>query len=563
MKKFFKKASCVLLVGTTLVSSAMLYAGCGSKNSATNAANEIEILYWESGMGRGFLDQMKADFEAKYPEYKIYINATADVNAGVGANIKNGEQTGDTVDLYMGTGAGFMQVKDYLVTFDELLDTEIPGEGKKLKDKVRSDFLEGQTFQGKTYALPWTNSPMSIVYNKSVFDEMGYELPRTSDELADLAVTIVSDGQSTGITFNGETLKQPNSNSAPAPFIHAKTGYEYWTSILMSWVAQYEGVENYNLMLSGAWKDETDGQVYYPSINALASRGKLEAIEALEKAISPTGHSYFASNGYTHTEAQTYYLNTAALMMPNGAWLENEMKEHASKYEFAMMKVPVVSALGEKLGISERQLAELVSYVDSGDYLTNATQSGKEYNKEVVDTVLEMDNAAEIVNAVAAARGIIYNNGGSQRFLIPKYTNCLDGVKKFILYFYSDEGMATYARYTKTPALGTYADESKAPDTSNWSTFTKSCAALNESATCIIARANNEFLAQNSLITTMFKTAVPASLTNVNTSDRKTAKQIFKADLDYFQSQWEIVCQILNITESDTNFRAVDESLYK
>ena len=563
MKNLTKKTVAMLMAAVTLVGGAAAFAGCKTSNQATNEANEIEILYWESGMGIEFLKKMKEGFEAKYPEYSVYINATADLSTVTGSTIDKGEATGDTVDLYMGTGGSFMSVRDNLVTFDELLEEEIEGEGVKLKDKVRAEFLEGQVYEGKTYALPWINSPMSIVYNKSVFDEMGYELPRTTNELAELAVTILSDGQSTGITYEGKKLTAPNTNNAPSPFIHAKSGYEYWTNILFAWVAQYEGLEEYNYMQGGAWYDEADGKVYSPSINSVSPRGKLEALKALEKVISPTGHSYYASNGYTHTEAQTYFLNTAALMMPNGAWLENEMKVHQTPYDFSMMMLPVISSLGEKLGISEAQLAELVSFADSGDYLTGVTAEGRGYKKSVVDAVLAKENGEEIAAEVAKARGIVFNNGGSQRFIVPKYTNNLDGVKKFIKYFYSDEGMATYMNYTKTPSLGKFADESKMPDISTWSAFTKSCAEINEKTTVIVNLRNNDFLAANSQISTMWKTSVPAALTNPNDGDRMTAKQIFKTDLEYFKTQWPIVCQILNITESDSNFRAVEESLYK
>ena len=565
MKKTFKKTGALLLAGMLCAGSVSALTSCSVGTKATNSTNEIEILYWNSGMGIDFLNQMKAEFESQYPEYTIYINPVTAVNEATGGNIINGAATGDTIDLYLGTGAAFVEVREALVSIDELLETEIPGEnGAKLKDKVYGgDYLNGGTYGGKTYALPWINAPMSIVYNKSVFDEMGYKVPRTTEELYQLATMIVADGQSTGITYQGKKLTAPNSTDAPSPFIHSKKGYEYWTSMQDTWLAQYEGLDNYEKITRAKYYDPTNQTEYFPSINALNSRGKLEVIKAMEKVIGATGHTYYASNAYTHTESQTYFLNTAALMMPNGAWLENEMKQHVTPYEFAMMKLPVLSAVGEKLGISEKQLQEAVSYVDSEDYASGTTVTGKEYNKTVVDEILAKTNGQEIIDAVAEARSILYNGGGSQRALIPAYSTGIEGAKKFLLYFYSDKGMATYMNGTHTPAYGNFTDPAKIPDMSTWSSFTRSCVELGATSRPIVSVRNDDFFVRNSKIVNMWYTHVPSALTNVNAGDRKTAKEIFAADIKYHQTQLPLVCEILSIKNYDNDYRAVAAELYQ
>lgn len=547
MKNLFKKVAVLTMALMFVLTSAFAVTGCGKKTGSTNSETEIEILYWESGMGIEFLQKMKESFEAKYPEYTIYINATADLTSVIGDKIIMGRETGDTVDLYMGTGAAFMAVKEELVDFNDLLDTTIPGENLKLGEKIYSDFLAGQVYDGKTWALPWLNAPMSIVYNKSVFDAMGYEIPRTTDELAELAVTIQGDGQSaTGIVDEtGKKLTQPNSTNSPAPFIHARQGYEYWGSILYGWVAQYEGFDNYNEMLGGNWIDPETGIKYEKSINSLGPEGKLKAIQALEKAIAPVGHSYPQSNAYDHTTAQTYFLNNAAIMMPNGAWLENEMREHQTSHNYAMMKLPVISALGEKLGISDSKLAQIVDYVD-----------GTTTEKPVVNSDPAKNDA--IIERVREARFTIFNNGASQRFLLPKYSNCVEGVQKFLLHFYSDEGLAIYMNYSKSPAPAKFADETKKPDLSSWSSFTKSCAELTSGMNNVCALANNEFFTKIN-ISGMWNTSVPTFLTAVNDADKLTAVQIFKKDMEYFKQQWPIICQVLNIVDTaDSVYRAVD-----
>ena len=52
-------------------------------------------------------------------------------------------------------------------------------------------------------------------------------------------------------------------------------------------------------------------------------------------------------------------------------------------------------------------------------------------------------------------------------FLVPKYSNCVEGALKFIQYYYSDEGLATYMNNTNTPAFAKFAYESKNSSTPN------------------------------------------------------------------------------------------------
>ena len=80
MNKLFKKLGVLTMALLLVFTSAFAVTGCGKKGGSTNSNTEIEILYWESGMGIEFLKKMKEQFEAKNPEYTIYINATADLS---------------------------------------------------------------------------------------------------------------------------------------------------------------------------------------------------------------------------------------------------------------------------------------------------------------------------------------------------------------------------------------------------------------------------------------------------------------------------------------------------
>ena len=97
MKKV-KKLVAVLLVG---VMTLTCLTACGDKegsNKATgDAAVDIEINYWNAGLGREWLDAVAKAFNEEYPQYNAVIMASASVptvKATLGMEI-------DTVDLYL------------------------------------------------------------------------------------------------------------------------------------------------------------------------------------------------------------------------------------------------------------------------------------------------------------------------------------------------------------------------------------------------------------------------------------------------------------------------------
>lgn len=55
-----------------------------------------------------------------------------------------------------------------------------------------------------------------------------------------------------------------------------------------------------------------------------------------------------------HTTAQHHFLSDKAVFMVNGAWLQNEMSANYLEQvkKIKMMKTPIVSALGVKLGLA-------------------------------------------------------------------------------------------------------------------------------------------------------------------------------------------------------------------
>ena len=55
--------------------------GCaGLAQEAPNTKSDIEIVYWESGWGRAFMDNLISAFTEKHPEYNVILDSSAAVN---------------------------------------------------------------------------------------------------------------------------------------------------------------------------------------------------------------------------------------------------------------------------------------------------------------------------------------------------------------------------------------------------------------------------------------------------------------------------------------------------
>ncbi len=152
-----------------------------------------------------------------------------------------------------------------------------------------------------------------------------------------------------------------------------------------------------------------------------------------------------------------------AVMMVNGNWVFGEVDALKEK-NIKMMRTPVISALAQKLETvaDDEELAALVSAVDNVlDNGATVSLTGSGYDVSQADW-----------DKVYAARTMVYNNGSEHAMIVNKYTNAKDGVKKFIQYYYSDEGLAKFINATHYSANANLTDETFV-NTSSWTAHEK------------------------------------------------------------------------------------------
>ncbi len=284
----------ILAAGLAAVMAFGLTAcGGGGKDKIGNAATDIEIKYWNSGLGTAWLDAMIEAFEKEYPDYNVEYSATADVES---VDTAYGLEDVDTVDLYLGE-------KNYdtsdMEPLNDVLDATAKGDSKALKDKFSQNYLKMEAdAEGKYYGLTYGGGVISIVYNKKMFEEAGItQLPRTSDEL--------------------KAACDKLSRAGKTPLAHY-TGGGYWRFVSEAWLAQADGLDYYlNTFYANKGEDGTS-----PSKEALLKKdGRYDILKVYEGIITPE-FVMDGSNTTDHVTVQTKFINGGAAMMVNGSWLD-------------------------------------------------------------------------------------------------------------------------------------------------------------------------------------------------------------------------------------------------
>lgn len=183
MKKSVKFVAAALAAGLACAA----FAGCNNKEKP-NSATDIEISFWEGSFGKTFMEDIVSGFMDKYPEYKVDLRTSK--NAQTVANSLQ-KRKNDTTDIYFNQLSIFMNYTDLFADLSEIVTETIPGETKSIKDKYDKSLYESlKNENGELKTLGWAGSTTGIFYYADVLEKEGIDVPRTTDELADLVTSL-------------------------------------------------------------------------------------------------------------------------------------------------------------------------------------------------------------------------------------------------------------------------------------------------------------------------------------------------------------------------------------
>ena len=274
----------------------------------------IKVAAIETAYGSQVWVDVAAAFEA---ETGIKVELTTDKNLEdvLSGPMQNGEFP-DVVHLATGRPAGLTEqlVKaNALHPLTNALALTIPGESVKVSDKIAGGFTDNNIVapygDGVTYMAPMFYSPCGLFYNAKLFEDKGWEVPTTWDEMWEL----------------GETAK------AEGIYLFTYPTAGYYDAFMFALMNAIGGPEFFNAITTyqeGAWDSEN---------------GKT-LLNILDKLASYTHPSTPAqANNQAFTKNQQMAMNGSALFMPNGTWITSEMADYAAtldNFAWGMTAVP-------------------------------------------------------------------------------------------------------------------------------------------------------------------------------------------------------------------------------
>lgn len=346
MTKSMKSVAIVLAMMLMLT----VLAACGNnnnegpaenKNGGTNGTNEnapveeekeelyenglpkdeitLKLGYKQGGYGREWLDEAVASFTEKFPNVTFEITSSPDLgtilNAKAAAN--DDEDMFDIFSPQLSNGQSIIE-QGRIASLESLWDRELyDTPGVTVKEAVPDGLYEDRpvVHEGESYEMPMGTFATGLFFDRVLFEEHGWnQNPRTFDEFIALLEDIQED------------------DIIPMTYPGVYPGYltDNFGFIKALELAQINGtldqvMENYKYSKTPFYTQPEVKEVW----NKIYEMG--------QKGFFPNGVA-----ALNHTQSQMQVVQHKAALIPNGDWIQNEMKDSTPEgFKWGYMSLPM------------------------------------------------------------------------------------------------------------------------------------------------------------------------------------------------------------------------------
>ncbi|MEH7119750.1 extracellular solute-binding protein [Neobacillus vireti] len=341
----------ISLVATGMIALSVL-AGCGSKDEASGGSNgkvKIEFLQYKTE-ARGTYDELIKKFEKENPKIDVVQSNPPDATTVLKTRVAKR----DIPDV-MGTG-GDISYSDIAkagafkeVTNDKLLNDIQPAYVEMLKDISKQD---------KVYGIPYAANADAVIYNKTIFKELGLQVPKTWDEFLAVAEKVKSAGKT--------------------PFYF--TFKDAWTAL-----------PAYNVLAAN-----TQGNDFFKKLDDEKTTFVKGHSEATDKFLELLKYGNKDQTGKAYNDGNVAFAKGESAMYLQGIWAIPEIKKANPNIDLGVFPYPVGDS-------------KVVSGVDVVLTQSSQTKHPKEARK-FIQFLLRDDNMKQYLkeqNAFAAKKGIV------------------------------------------------------------------------------------------------------------------------------------------------------------
>ncbi|MFD0714745.1 extracellular solute-binding protein [Paenibacillus sp. GCM10027626] len=265
-----------------------------NEQKTASLTGDFEIQYFVGGYGDAWWKEVIEEFQKANPDLNIKQSAGPKINE----QMKPRWIQGDPPDVVYIDGAGSNERQ--MIDDEQLLDITafikeaVNKDGEKLSDILIS---QPTAYEGdKNYTLPLVFGSWGLFYDKALFNEKGWTVPTDWKSFIETSQKIKDSGMT--------------------PFIHTGV-YPYYINggLLDSAMVAANGGDGSILTKQAALEE---GSFASDAVKQALN----QIVELRDKGFIDPG-----SVSLNHTDSQAQWLQHKAAFIPNGLWLENEMKK--------------------------------------------------------------------------------------------------------------------------------------------------------------------------------------------------------------------------------------------
>ncbi len=175
---------------------ALLVAGCGTKQTASNSGDKVKLTFlcWGSTANMEIRKDVVAEFERTHPHIEI---ETIHVPLNYEEKLQTMIAGGSAPDVFWLSPTnqmpGFAE-KGVLLELDSLMEQD--AQFQQEKDNYYEMAYNSGSYKGKQFGLPWIYNPETLYYNKQIFASAGLSVPDadfTLDDVIEVAKKLAKD----------------------------------------------------------------------------------------------------------------------------------------------------------------------------------------------------------------------------------------------------------------------------------------------------------------------------------------------------------------------------------
>lgn len=295
--------------------------GKSNDDAAGDKETTLQVAALESAYGADMWKEVAESFEATNENVKVELTIKKNLEEVIRPNMQAGEYP-DVALIATGRPEALTETlikENGLENITDVFGMEVLGEDVNVNEKLLEGFTDtlatNPYADGETYLAPMFYSPTGLFYNAGLFEEKGWDVPKTWDEMWELGDKAAEEGISL--------------------FTYPTTGY--FDTFIGSLLYATGGPDFFNSAMT--YEDEI-----WKSAEAT------KVFETVEKLADYTHKNTVANaNPNDFTKNQQLILDNEALFMPNGNWVIDEMKEapRAENFEWGMTSIPAFADGGD------------------------------------------------------------------------------------------------------------------------------------------------------------------------------------------------------------------------